>query len=203
MNNILELLESDLGKQLVDGISSKTSATATETKKVLEDALPSMVSMLHTNSQKGNVEEIEKALDQHNGSILDNISSFFDNNTATTKDGNGILGHIFGDKLDALTKGISQKSGVATDKTSKIISMAAPIVMEYIGKIKASSGNNNITNILSDIIGNGKGKDILNSILDQNNDGKLGLDDITSAISKGKSNKKGGVLGTILNMFKK
>ena len=199
MGNILDLLNSDLGKQLVQGISSKTNATSSEINSVLNSALPAMLGGLVKNSSSDS-NSIMKALENHNGIILDNLNDFFAQGDAVAEDGNKILGHIFGNNKDAVTNGIAGKSGVSNDKVSSIISMAAPVLMGYLGKQKSKSSIND-ANGLSGLLGGllGEKSNVLTSLLDQNGDGKLGIDDVASFVSGNKS--KGGLLGKLGGLF--
>jgi len=199
MANILDLLNSDLGKQIIGGISSQTNTSTKDTKSVLTSALPAMLGGLHKNAAEGNGDGILNALNSHDGSILNNITDFIGGGSKVSQDGNSILGHIFGNKVDAVNSGISKQSGVAKDKVSSIIALAAPILMGYLGKEKSNSkvnDNSGLSGMLGGLLG-GSGGNILSSLLDQDGDGKLGLNDIASVLS-GNNKKSGGLLGGLL-----
>jgi len=182
MDNILDLLNGSLGKEVVDGITKKTDASAEQTQAVVSTALPALLGALKNNAGSGDgAQGILNALgSKHDGSILDNLSGFLGNDD--TSDGNGILGHMLGNQRGGLEQAISGKTGVSSGTVSKILAMLAPIVMGYLGK---QSRNNNVSDGggLSDMLGGmlgGKadGGNILGGLLDQNGDGKLGVDDV-------------------------
>lgn len=181
MDNILDLINGNLGKEVVDGISRNTDASAEQTKAVVSNALPALLGALQNNASSGNgAQGILSAIgSKHDGSILDNLSGFLGNND--TSDGNGILGHMLGDKRGALEQAISGKTGVSSGTVSKILAMLAPIVMGYLGK---QSRNNNVSDggglsdLLGGMLGGQTGGDILGGMFDQNGDGKLGMDDV-------------------------
>lgn len=181
MDNILDLINGNLGKEVVDGISRNTDASAEQTQAVVSNALPALLGALQNNASSGNgAQGILSAIgSKHDGSILDNLSGFLGNND--TSDGNGILGHMLGDKRGALEQAISGKTGVSSGTVSKILAMLAPIVMGYLGK---QSRNNNVSDggglsdLLGGMLGGQTGGDILGGMLDQNGDGKLGMDDV-------------------------
>ena len=181
MDNILDLINGNLGKEVVDGISRNTDASAEQTQAVVSNALPALLDALQNNASSGNgAQGILSAIgSKHDGSILDNLSGFLGNND--TSDGNGILGHMLGDKRGALEQAISGKTGVSSGTVSKILAMLAPIVMGYLGK---QSRNNNVSDggglsdLLGGMLGGQTGGDILGGMLDQNGDGKLGMDDV-------------------------
>ncbi len=54
--------------------------------------------------------------------------------------GDGILGHILGNKRAGVEAGISQASGMDTSQVAKLLPMLAPIVMGYLGKMKQQEG---------------------------------------------------------------
>ncbi|MEC3878468.1 DUF937 domain-containing protein [Parapedobacter sp. 10938] len=181
MDNILELLNGSLGKEVVDGITRKTDASAEQTQAVVSTALPTLLGALKNNASSGDAQGILNALgSKHDGSILDNLSGFLGNDD--TSDGNGILGHVLGNKRGAVEQAISGKTGVSSGTVSKIMAMLAPIVMGYLGK---QSRTNNVSDGggLSDMLGGmlggqSGGGNILGGLLDQNGDGKLGVDDV-------------------------
>jgi hypothetical protein len=203
--NITDLLNSDLGKQIISSIGSQTGASSAQTASVLATALPVMLSGLQRNAEAGEGNNILKALQSHDGSILDNIANSLGGKSAVTKDGNSILGHIFGNQLGGIQNAISKKSGVDAGTVASIIAMAAPILMGILGKQQRSTGVNDtggLTNILGSLLGGSSksvGSSILTSILDQNGDGKLDIGDVASALTGAKSNQKsGGLLGGLL-----
>lgn len=180
MDHILDLLNGSLGKEVVDGITKKTDASAEETQAVVSTALPALLGALQNNASSGDAQGILNAVrSKHDGSILDNLSGFLGNDD--TSDGNGILGHMLGNKRGAVEQAISGKTGVSSGTVSKILAMLAPIVMGYLGK---QSRNNNVndggglTDMLGGLLGGQSGGNILGGLLDQNGDGKLGIDDV-------------------------
>ncbi len=210
MGNISELLNSDLGKQIISGIGKQTGTSEKDTASVVSAATPILMGMLQKNaSSEQGATGILGALSKHDGSILDNLSGFL--SSGDTADGNGILGHILGSKKDTVEKAISQQTGVSSANTSKIIAMLAPIVMGYLGK---ESKGKNVTSggglggLLGGLLGGSSsssssvGGNILSSLLDQDGDGKLGVNDVITAIS-GKKKKSGGLGGLLGGLFGK
>lgn len=210
MGNISELLNSDLGKQIISGIGKQTGTSEKDTASVVSAATPILMGMLQKNaSSEQGATGILGALSKHDGSILDNLSGFL--SSGDTADGNGILGHILGSKKDTVEKAISQQTGVSSANTSKIIAMLAPIVMGYLGK--ESKGKNvtsggGLGDLLGGLLGGSSsssssvGGNILSSLLDQDGDGKLGVNDVITAIS-GKKKKSGGLGGLLGGLFGK
>lgn len=207
--NLSDLLNSHLGSQLIDGISGQTGATQQETSSVVNAAAPVIMGMLKKNaSTTEGASGILNALNKHDGSILDNLSGFFGSSNAA--DGDGILGHILGDKRSSVENALSAKTGVPSSKVSSIIASLAPILMGYLGKQKNKSGNvtdsSGLGGLLGGLIGStstsGTGGSILSSILDQDGDGKLTINDAITAVG-GKGKKSGGLGSIFGNLFGK
>src|SRR3546814_17025527 len=81
MDNILDLLNGSLGKEVVDGITQKTDASAEETQAVVSTALPALMGALQNNATSGGgAQGILNAIgSKHDGSILDKVSGFLGN----------------------------------------------------------------------------------------------------------------------------
>ena len=108
--------------------------------------------------------------------------------------GGDILGHVLGSgKESALTNNISKMTGVDASSVGKIIKMAMPLVMGFLGKQKQSGGSG-LSSILGSAMGTSGDKDasMLESLMDADGDGSM-LDDVAGKFLGG--NKKGGGLG--------
>ncbi|WP_339837003.1 DUF937 domain-containing protein [uncultured Flavobacterium sp.] len=208
MSGILDLLNSDLGKQLVSNISEKTGINATQASDVVSSSVPALLGQMQNNILSGEgASGLLSALTsgKHDGSILDNLGGFL--NGGDFSDGDRILSHVTGNKQDTMVQGLSAKTGVDSSIISKILPMLAPIIMGYLGKQTKNSGVSttpDLGGLLGGLLGGGNdssggsslGGSLLTSVLDQNGDGKLDINDAMSAIS-GSGKKKGG-LGALL-----
>src|SRR5690606_10514092 len=138
MSGLATLLNSDLGRQIVGGISNQTGASESSTANVLGMALP-----LLTGAMKKNVSTPQGAQgllgainNKHDGNILDNRGGFFGGGVdqSAINDGAGILGHLLGGKQSTIENAISSKSGLDAGTVSQILKIAAPIILGYLGK---------------------------------------------------------------------
>ncbi len=208
----MDLLNSDLGKQIISGVSGKVGTSEGETSSVLSSVLPSLVGGMMNNAatpegQSGLLGALLGG--KHDGGILDNLSGFLGNDDHS--DGDGILGHVLGNNHDSVQNQVSQSSGVSSDKVAMIMKIAAPILMGYLGKQATSNGLGNngvtsngggLTDLLGGLLGGGGaqpqsgGGSILTSVLDQDGDGQLGMGDVISVATK-----KGGLGGLFGNLF--
>lgn len=191
--DISQLLNSDLGKQIIGGIGNQTGTSEKEATSVVSAAAPVLLGMLHKNaSSEEGANGIMGALNKHDGSILDNLSGFFGSGDSTS-DGNGILKHVLGDNRNSVENAISKKTGVDSSKVSSILAMLAPIIMGYLGKQTKNAGG-----VQS---GGGLG-DLLGGLLGGSGGSSMG-GDILSSILGGSSKKSGGLGGLLGKLFGK
>lgn len=200
MAGILDLLNSDMGKQIIGSVSEKTGLDASQATKVVSSTLPALLGQMQNNlTSKDGASGLLTALTsgKHDGSILDNLGGFLKGGDFS--DGNKILGHVLGGNQDKMVKGLSAKTGVDSSMISKILPMLAPIIMGYLAKQTQKGGvstGSGLNDILGGLMGgNGGG---LTSMLDQNGDGKLDASDAMAAV-----NKKGGLGGLLGKLFSK
>ncbi|RNL81709.1 DUF937 domain-containing protein [Sinomicrobium pectinilyticum] len=202
MAGITDLLNSDLGKQIINGVSGEAGTSQQETSSVLSMALPVLMGAMQKNaSSPEGAAGLLGALSgsKHAGGILDNLGGFFGGgvNEEDEQDGAGILSHILGNKQSTVENAISQKSGVSASVVSKIIKIAAPILMGYLGQ-QARQQNVSSTDGLSGLLGNLMGnqssdnQSLVTSLLDSDGDGSV-IDDIAGMALGNK--KRGGLLG--------
>lgn len=210
MSGLLDLVNSDLGKQIIGNISQQTGIDQNKAKDVVSSSLPELLGAMQGNMLSGDgASGLLGALTsgKHDGSILDNLGGFLGGGDFS--DGGKILGHLMGDKLSAVENGISKKTGVDSSIIAKILPMLAPIIMGYLGK-QAKNKNVSSTTDLGGLLGGlltgasdgnsgGIGGAILTGVLDQNGDGKLDASDAIAAVTK----KKGGLGGLLGGLFGK
>ncbi len=209
MAGIFDLLNSDLGKTIISGVSGSTGTDQDKTSSVLTMALPVLMKALERNaSTPEGAEGILGAIQgKHNGNILDNLGGLFSGgvNEEVTNDGDKILGHILGSKRDNVAQVLGQKAGVDTSSVGTILKMAAPILMGLLGKqasqnnVSSSSG---IGGLLGGLLGGAsqqgavtKEQSFLEKMLDSDGDGSI-IDDVAGMVLGGSSSKGG--LGSLL-----
>ncbi|MCF6306684.1 MAG: DUF937 domain-containing protein [Flavobacteriaceae bacterium] len=209
MTGILDLLNSDLGKQIISGVSSDSNQSESKTADIMSMALPLLMGAMKKNATTPEgAEGLMNALNtKHDGSILDNLGSLFEGGVDANvkQDGAGILKNILGNSENNVTNAISQKSGIDTSTVMNILKVAAPLVLGYLGKqkkqqqVQSSSG---IEGLLGGILGgDNKQQSMIESLLDGNNDGSV-IDDIAGMVLGGSKGKNGG-LGSLLGGFLK
>ncbi|WP_452220768.1 DUF937 domain-containing protein [Lacinutrix salivirga] len=209
MAGILDLLNSDLGKTIISGVSGSTGTDQNKTSSVLTMALPVLMKAMERNaSTPQGAEGLLGALKgKHDGSILDNLGGLFSGgvNEEVVNDGDKILGHVLGDKKQGVEKILGEKSGLDMGSVANILKVAAPILMGVLGK-QASQNNvsspNDLGGLLGGLLGGSEAKEeqsFLEKILDADGDGSV-IDDVAGMVL-GKAGNKGGLGGLLGGLF--
>ncbi|MFS4483131.1 DUF937 domain-containing protein [Hyunsoonleella sp. 2307UL5-6] len=210
MSGILDLLNSDLGKTIISGVSGSTGTDQNKTSSVLTMALPVLMKAMQRNAAASpqGAEGLMNALNnKHDGSILDNLGGLFgggvDENVKN--DGDKILGHVLGQKRQGVEQVLGQKSGLDAGSVGNILKVAAPILMGVLGKQTRQnnvSSSNGIGDLLGGLLGGNSAKQeqsFLESILDADGDGSI-VDDVAGMVLGG-SKSKGGLGGLLGGLF--
>ena len=218
MAGLMDLLNSDLGKQIISSVSGQAGTNEGETSSVLASVLPALVGGMMNNTQtpEGQGGLLGALLGGKHGGLLDNLSGMLGGDVQN--EGGKILGHVLGNNTEAVQNQVSQNTGVSSDKIAMIMKIAAPILMAYLARKAQTNGldangqtssGGGLGDILGGLLGGNQtqaqpqvqaqqtgGGDILTSILDQDGDGQLGLGDAVSAMTK-----KGGLGGLLGGLF--
>ena len=184
MNNILGAILSQIDDQALDVIGRQANVAPDKAKTALASAIPILMSALAKNSSTPEgASALQNAVARdHNGSLLDNLGSLLGKQEVIT-DGAGILKHVLGNKRQNVEQYISKDAGLNSAAVGRILEMAAPIIMGYLGK-KSGGGLN--TNVIGDLLGSflktkkkqaPQSQNVINQILDRDNDGNV-MDDI-------------------------
>ena len=138
MSGILELLNSDLGKTIINGVAGQSGQSTDKTSSLLTMALPILMGAMKRNAStpEGAAGLMGALSGKHDGSILDNLGGLFAGGVdqSVMDDGAGILGHVLGGSQNNVTNALSQKSGMDSSTVMDILKVAAPLVMGYLGK---------------------------------------------------------------------
>ena len=211
MAGILDLLDSDLGKSIVSGVSGQTGQSKSKTSSVLTMALPVLMQAMKRNaSTPQGAEGLLSALNnKHDGGILDDLGGLFSGgvNPEVMSDGGKILGHVLGNKQQNVTNALSMKSGMESGAVADILKVAAPIVMGFLGKQQRQrrvTNQNGLEGLLGGLLkGNSPQQEqsFLESMLDADGDGNV-IDDVAGMVL-GSGKKKGGLGGLLGGLFKK
>ena len=209
MSGILDLLNSDIGKSIISGVAGQTGQTEDKTSSVLTMALPILMGAMKRNSNTPEgAAGLMGALDKkHDGSILDNLSGLFGGGVddSVMQDGAGILGHVLGNSQANVTNALSQKSGVDSGSIMKILQIAAPLIMGYLGKQKQATNTaqaDGISGLLGNLMGDddNKQQSLIESLLDGDGDGSI-IDDVAGMVLNSGNKKNSGLGGLLGGLF--
>ena len=116
------------------GISESTAQTAVQL------AVPLILAALARNaSQPQGAQELHEAVaSDHDGSILDQLTSYIGNPQAAN--GSGILSHVLGGDRPAVESNLAQATGMDQNSAGNLLEMVAPLVMGAVGREQQQNG---------------------------------------------------------------
>ncbi len=184
MENILGAILGQIDPRSLEVISRQANVTPDKAKNALASAIPILMNALAKNSStpEGAAALQNAVAHDHNGSLLDNLGALLGNKEVIS-DGAGILNHVLGNQRQNVEQYISKDAGLSSASVGKILEMATPILMGFLGK-KSGGGVN--TSIIGELLKtylkvekkqSPKSQSVINQILDRNNDGNV-MDDI-------------------------
>jgi hypothetical protein len=211
MASILDLLNSDVGKTLINGTSRQLGQNKAKTKTALNAALPLLLGAMKNNAKTPEgATGLLNALgnEKHGGGILDNLGSILGGNSIdedVLEDGAGILGHVFQGKEQNVASAVSKSSGLDAGSAMNALKVAAPVLMGLLGKETRQQNvadQNGIGNLLSGLLGGGsqQQESMVTRLLDADNDGSV-IDDVAGMLLQGGGAKKGGMGGLLSGLL--
>ena len=137
MDSLLNTLAGQIDDRTIQQLSSQIGADPNTTQQAVSAALPMLLGALerNTTSSQG-AEALTNAVQRdHNGSILNNLSSALAD-PATLQDGSAILGHVLGANQSNVQSGISSFSGLDQNSTGQLLALLAPVVLGALGQMQ-------------------------------------------------------------------
>lgn len=177
-----------LSGSVISSIAGQTGASEKDTRNVLANALPALVGAMAQNaSTEEGAESLAKALDDH--TTAEGLSGLL--GKVDTEDGAKILTKILGGQNDAVQKAVAKKSGASKTDTTKILTMAAPLLLAALGsqKKKTKTKSAGLGSLLGGSAEKEDGGDLLTSLAG-------GL--LTNALGGGSGKKKKNDSGDLL-----
>ena len=124
-----------LSGSVISSIAGQTGTSEKDTQNVLANALPALVGAMAQNaSTEDGANSLAKALDDHTSSK--GLASLLQN--VDTEDGTKILTKILGGETETVQNAVAKKSGASKVDTSKILAMAAPLLLAATGSAGCS-----------------------------------------------------------------
>jgi len=174
-------------------ISQQLGTDTAQTQDAVSAALPMLLGTLGQNaSQPQGAEALFGALQRDHaaggadlGGLLGSLLGGGAESNAAQADGASILGNIFGGNQQRAEENLGQATGIGGSNASNLLQILAPIVMAFLAK--RMQGNNLDAGGLGAELGQerdiarqqgGTGGGLLGSLLDQDGDGQVGLNDL-------------------------
>jgi hypothetical protein len=194
MDSIIQLLINQLTDGAVGQISDQLGIDEDKAQQAIGMALPLIIGALNRNTDSSDgAEALVGALQRdHDGSILDNLTQAV-TQQETLKDGEAIIGHVLGDRLDGVSNSVSRATGLDQGQVAQIFALLAPIVLGALGQMqrKENLDAQGISNLLKEERSTvEKTASGLTQLLDMDGDG-----DVSEEIISLGSNLLGGLFG--------
>lgn len=129
--DILDLIKSQLfSEDTLSNLAQETNAKPEQVEQLTNLAIPEMLKQLQQNaSTKEGAESLSKAVDQHE-TDLDDLMGFF--NKADQKDGDKILGHIFGEQKPQVEANLAKSTGLDMGTVISLLTKFAPMILSML-----------------------------------------------------------------------
>jgi hypothetical protein len=168
MSNILDILFADENKAALDEVSRNFNLNDRETRSAVEELIPALSRGLQKNtSDSPGMDELLEALrtGKHDR-YMDQPGTL--GSADTVKDGNDILGHIFGTKEVSreVADRVSGQSGLSSTLLKKMLPVVASLVMGTLSKQVLGGGR-------SGTVTRAAQGGLLTSLLDSDRDGSV------------------------------
>ena len=184
MNAITQIITQQLSGSAARTIAQRFGISESTANTAIQMAVPLILTALARNaSQPQEAQSLHEAVaNDHDGGIFDNLMGYLGN--PQSANGAGILGHVFGSQQPAIENNLAQATGMDQGSAGGLLETLAPLVMGSLGKAQQENGldasglSNLLNNQQTEAQANAPdAMSMLNSMLDQNNDGSS-MDDI-------------------------
>ncbi len=179
MSNILDILLGDENKAALKELSQNFDLTEAQTRNAVEGLIPALSRGLQNNtaSEPGMDDLLDALRTGEHTQYMDKPESL--GKAQTTKDGNDILGHIFGTKEVSreVANRVSKKSGLSSTLLKKMLPIVASLVMGAISKKVMGGGRSRTAN-------KANSGGLLGMLLDSDKDGSI-WDDVLGMAARG------------------
>jgi hypothetical protein len=140
MNMITQMITQKVGGAAAGMLAQRLGISESTAQRAVQLAVPVIVAALARNaSQPQGAEDLHQAVaSDHDGSILDQLTSYIGNPQAAN--GSGILSHVLGGDRPAVESNLAQATGMDQDSAGNLLEMVAPLVMGAVGREQQQNG---------------------------------------------------------------
>ena len=189
--SLMEFVTKQLGSEHVDQMATQLGASREQTESAIGMALPTLLGAMARKADDDNaMAEIDSELENHDGSVFDQLGSLLGGGTPGEATGlqafgggGNLLGSLLGGRQQKVEQGIGKASGLSGNQVTSLMGMLAPLVMGAVGKKKRSEGMD-----LGGLAGMLRGEKetmekqatggLLAGLLDQDGDGDFDFSDV-------------------------
>jgi len=134
MNLITQMITQKVGGAAAGMLAQKLGISESTAQTAVQLAVPVIVAALARNaSQPQGAQDLHQAVaSDHDGSILDQLTSYLGNPQAAN--GSGILSHVLGGDRPAVESNLAQATGMDQNSAGNLLEMVAPLVMGAVGR---------------------------------------------------------------------
>ncbi len=133
--DLLDALGGALTPQALLALAKQLGLGLDDVVRLVKAILPALVEQLQHNAASGDSQGIASAVhDDHDGTVLDDAVGFLGGGFRGSS-GAGILGHVFGDRLDATAQTISDETHLPEAAVRTAMDALAPLAMGAIAKV--------------------------------------------------------------------
>jgi outer membrane protein OmpA-like peptidoglycan-associated protein len=145
--SLMDAVKGQLTPDVLKSASSLVGESESSTRQALNGAVPSvMTGLTNLASSRDGANNLAGLIrDGGYGAVVDNVRSLFSGGSATTNMLSAapqLLGTIFGGRSAAVADLIGKSSGVSSGSATKLLSLAAPLVLGVLGKRASAQGLN-------------------------------------------------------------
>ncbi|MEL7145550.1 MAG: DUF937 domain-containing protein [Bacteroidota bacterium] len=151
--SLLDGLMQSFSDDVVDKMSGQLGASKQQTTSALGALLPILLNSVNKqgNNNSSGVGGLIGMLDMDkDGSVLDDVAGFVLGGKSTNA--GSILGSLLGGNQQQIQNYVSDDSGLNASQTGKLMELAAPVVMSYLGRQNKQS-DSGIGGLLSGFLG--------------------------------------------------
>ena len=185
MNVITQMITQQISGTCAQQIAQRLGVSEGTANMAVQMAVPLIVGALARNaSQPDGAAALHQAVaNDHDGGILDNLTSYMGNPQAAN--GAGILGHVLGDNRGGVENNLAQATGIDQGQAGNLMELVAPLVMGALGRTQQQNGLD--ASGLSQFLGEQQQQaaaaqpgmmGTISSMLDSNKDGSV-VDDLS------------------------
>ncbi|MFI3135808.1 MAG: DUF937 domain-containing protein [Methylococcaceae bacterium] len=145
-NNLLELINENISEDVISTLSGFLGESPKNTTSALSNAIPSILAgLVHKSTDTQAASTLFTTLKevQHDGNILNNLTSAFTCGEETSKllaTGATLLNSLFGTKVDGVANLVAKTSGMSKTSAQSLLGLLTPVIFGVIGKTVSTQG---------------------------------------------------------------